>query len=75
MANNQIKEAILNSFKDELEIWLETESSFTNGYDYETAYAKFMHRVGQMVLQKSIGDLPRNRNSKKNSNRVLERLK
>jgi len=42
MAKNQIKAAILNSFKDELEIWLETESSFTSGYDYETAYTKII---------------------------------
>lgn len=75
MANKEIKEAILNSFKDELETWLEVESSFTNGYDYETAYVKFIQRVGHVVLQKSMGDLPGSRNFKKNSNRVLERLK
>lgn len=71
MANKTIKEAILNSFEQELDQWLKEEETFTNGYDYETAFVHFIQRVGKNTIQLSQGKMPKSRNSKKNFTPVL----
>jgi hypothetical protein len=75
MDKKLIKESILSSISEELDKWLEKESTITNGYDYETEFAKTAGKVAQVMLQKSLGDLPKSRNGKKNSKLALARLK
>ena len=75
MASSENKQAILNSFEAELDVWLENQGSYTNGYDYETAYARFIHKISHKILQQSLGPVPKSRNLKKNFSPVSARLK
>jgi len=75
MSKDELKLEILNSITQDVENWVNLQGTFTNGYDYETAYATFAARINNTILQKSLGSLSRSRNSKKNSTPVLGSLK
>ena len=75
MDKELIKASILNSISEELDKWLEKESKITNGYDYEVEFSKTASKVAHVMLQKSLGEIPKSRNGKKNSRLVLEGLK
>jgi hypothetical protein len=44
-----------------------------NGYQYESTYAAMMEKVEQEVLQLSVGDIPKDKNLKKNFKPDLEK--
>ena len=43
-----------------------------SGYDYEKTYSQMMQRIEQEVLQSSVGDIPKNPNTKKTPNKFRE---
>lgn len=51
--------------------WKSSPERFKSGYDYEKSYTEMMQKVEKEIFQNSIGKIPNNKNSKKNSNQVL----
>lgn len=60
-------------FSNYFEEWLSNPTRMDNGYQYESTYAEMMSKVEQEVLQLSVGDVPKSKNSKKNSKHDLEK--
>lgn len=61
------KERATEIFSKHLEEWESDPRRAENGYQYESSYAEMMEKVEREVLQASVGDVPKNKNSKKNS--------
>lgn len=57
-------------FKKHYDEWVNNPSRNKSGYDYEKTYSDMMQKIEQEVLQSSVGDVPENPNSKKNSKLV-----
>lgn len=57
-------------FKKHYEEWINNPLRMKSGYDYEKTYSQMMQRIEQEVLQSSVGDIPENPNTKKNSKQV-----
>jgi hypothetical protein len=72
MKDTNLKADILTAVEAELDIWLQAQSKIADGYEYETMYLEFAHKVNKIILQKSMGQLPGSRN-KKNSIAVWEK--
>lgn len=66
MSKEQVKAEILSAISQELDIWLEASSKIKEGYEYEERYIAFSRKVNKLMLEKSLGELPKDRN-KKNS--------
>lgn len=75
MTNQEIKSEILKTVSEELDAWLEKKDGITDGYEYETEFGEMAFRLNQIMLQKSIGQLPKSRNGKKKFKLVLGGLK
>jgi hypothetical protein len=69
MKNEQIKAEILQAISSELDEFFKDADKIEGAYDYEERYLQFTRSINRMILQKSIGEIPGNRN-KKNSIRV-----
>jgi len=69
MRNEQIKSEILQSLSIEIDALLEDTDKIEGAYDYEERYLLFARSMNKIVLQKIVGEIPKNRN-KKNSIRV-----
>jgi len=54
--------------------WESDPKRMENGYNYEATYAEMMKKVEKEVFQNSVGELPSNKNRKKNSIPVLGKL-
>lgn len=72
MKDTDLKADILTAVEAELDIWLQAQSKIEDGYEYETRYLEFAHKLNKIILQKSMGQLPGSRN-KKNSIAVWEK--
>lgn len=64
MEKKQIKQEILQLVETEVEQWLAIENTISDGYRYETKFMEVAQRVSQIILTKSMGELPRDRNKK-----------
>ena len=69
-----LKAEILSALSSEIDIWLEKQSTISDGYEYETQFMKVTRKINTILLEKSMGKLPGSRN-KKNFTPVLEKLK
>ena len=72
MNKEYIKQEILSQIEVEINQWLETSSSIKDGYDYEDKFMLVSQKINKIILTKSLGEPPKDRN-KKNSRRVLGR--
>jgi hypothetical protein len=66
MEKKQLKEEILSVISNELDIWLEKSGQIKSGYEYEESFMFHMRRINKMILEKSVGTVPKNKNLKKN---------
>lgn len=62
--------AILEKYLSE---WESNPDRMKSGYDYEATYAAMMQKVEQEVLQLSVGEIPKDKNIKKNFRLDLEK--
>ncbi len=60
-----LKEAMMQGFSEEIDKWLDKQSTLTSGYDYETEFMKTARTINQMILEKSLGTRPVSRNCKR----------
>ncbi|MDR1023216.1 MAG: hypothetical protein LBL94_08110 [Prevotellaceae bacterium] len=69
-----IKTAMLSALSEEIDLWLDKESSIQDGYSYETEFINTARKVNHILLSKSLGSVSTNRN-KKNFMPASESLK
>lgn len=62
--------AILEKYLSE---WESNPKRMESGYDYESTYAEMMQKVEQEILQLSVGEVPKDKNIKKNFRPDLEK--
>ncbi len=67
MDHRSIKQEILKTVSEELDIWLAKEPTIKDGYTYEDEVLKMTLRIGRQILSKSQGDITPNKNKKKAS--------
>lgn len=60
-------------FEKYLAEWESNPKRMENGYTYESTYAAMMQKIEQEVLALSVGEVPRDKNLKKNSRRDLDK--
>ncbi len=49
----------------EIETWHTGQQDQQDGYEYERSFVELWHKLGQQVLQQSMGELPKSRHKKK----------
>lgn len=54
-------------FEKHYDEWVNNPDRDKSGYDYERTYVTMMQKVEREVLQNSIGEVPKSKNSKKKS--------
>jgi hypothetical protein len=67
-----LKEILISAISEELDLWLEKESTITDGYEYESEFIKVARQVNHILLSKSLGKVSRSRNKKKKSTHVSD---
>ena len=72
MEDKQIKEQILAAISHELDQWFASKAQIKDGMEYEEKIIGMVQRMGNTIISKGEGALPKSRN-KKNSERVLEK--
>ena len=70
MEKSEIKAAIMSSVSSEIDLWLGEMDQCNDGYDFEDKLLKRFRNVGKIMMEKSVGIVPKSRN-KKNSKPVL----
>jgi hypothetical protein len=51
--------------------WMNNPKRLESGYNYEKTYSEMMKKVEMEVFQNSVGEIPINKNRKKNSKRFM----
>jgi hypothetical protein len=81
MDKSTLKSAMLSAISEELDLWIDKESSITDGYQYESEFIKTTRKINHILLSKSLGEVSvnastwlSNRRNKKNFIPVLGRF-
>jgi len=72
MEKEQIKQEMKAAVCAEIDQWMDEKDAFEDGYEFEERLLQRFHNIGKLLMQKSVGAVPDNRN-KKNSVLVLGR--
>lgn len=54
------KEEFLSAASKKFDGWTKSQEGQTSGYEYEKSFDKMMVELGQLLLQSSVGELPKN---------------
>lgn len=60
-----MRDEFFEAIKAEIKSWEKSQKNQVDGYEYERSFSEMMQKVGQQILQESMGDLPKSRNAKK----------
>ena len=60
-----MRHELYDQLQAELEAWHAQQHHQQDGYEYERSFVELWQRLGQDVLQESMGELPKSRNKKK----------
>lgn len=63
----EAKAKALKIFEEHYERWESDPARLENGYQFEATYAAMIEELGREVLQASLGEVPTDKNLKKNS--------
>ena len=66
METKQIVDSILESMRAELTQFVETQENITSSLEYEERVVGLSRQFGSEIISKSMGKMPKSRNSKKN---------
>lgn len=64
MDKKELKTAMLEAIGSELDIWLDTKDDIKTGYEWETILVGHVRKINEMIIQRSMGDIPKSRNKK-----------
>ena len=59
------REELYEQLRQELEAWEASQRDQKDGYEYERSFVELWRKLGQEVLQSSLGRIPGSRNEKK----------
>jgi hypothetical protein len=62
-----MREEFFEQIKVEIESWYKSQVDQTDSYEYERSFSEMMQKLGQKILQESVGEVPKSRNGKKRS--------
>ena len=65
MEKSEIKAKIVELMSSEIDGWLEKKDSITSGYEYETQIVEVARKLNLILMEQSIGAIPKSRNKKK----------
>lgn len=54
-----------DTFLTKIQNWVDSQTGQTSAYEYEKSFDEMWQQLGAQVLQRSLGELPRNKNKKK----------
>ncbi len=60
-----MRRELYDQLQAELEVWHQSQTDQQDGYEYERSFVELWRKLGQDVLQESMGRLPKSRNQKK----------
>jgi hypothetical protein len=60
-----MREEFYQQLKAELEAWHQSQSNQQDSYEYERSLVEVLRKLGQRILQESVGEVPESRNEKK----------
>jgi len=60
-----MREELFEALRRELELWDAGQKDQQDGYEYERGFVELWRKLGQQVLQESLGEVPKSRNEKK----------
>ena len=67
MEKGELKAAMLSAITQEVEKWAEESQTIKDGYEYEDTLLLRMRNIGKILMEQSIGKIPKSRNQKKTS--------
>ena len=67
MEKERLKHAMLSAISSEVEQWAEESQQIKDGYEFEDCLLLRMRNIGKILMEQSIGKVPKSRNQKKNS--------
>lgn len=56
-----MRTALYDQLIAEIEAWHSQQQDQQDGYEYERSFVELWNKLGQQVLQQSMGELPRSR--------------
>ena len=65
MTRTELEQALMDSVAGEIKLWVEEIPQLKTGYDYETRFTERMRKIGQLLLQTSVGNEGKERDKKK----------
>lgn len=66
MTDRDITNFLLSKYKE----WRTCQEGQKDGYEYEQSFSEMWQKLGNALLQESIGELPGSRNEKKTPNQL-----
>jgi hypothetical protein len=67
------KEEFLSAASEKYDQWKKSQTDQTSGYEYEKSFDQMMVELGQLLLQGSVGDLPKDKKKKEKSRPGLDK--
>ena len=65
-----MRQELYDQLQAELEAWHQSQHDQPDGYAFEQSFVERWRKLGQNVLQESLGEVPKSRNQKKSSTPV-----
>ena len=65
MTRTELEQALMDSVAGEIKLWVDEMPQLKTGYDYETRFTERMRKIGQLLLQTSVGNEGKERDKKK----------
>lgn len=65
MEKEQLKQAMLTAISEEVSQWAEESQQIKDGYEFENRFLERMRTIGKILMEQSVGNVPKSRNQKK----------
>jgi len=65
MEKEKLKQAMLSAMSSEVEQWAEESQQIKDGYEFEDRLLLRMRNIGKILMEQSVGNVPKSRNQKK----------
>lgn len=65
MEQEQLKQTMLSGISQEVAQWAEESQQIKDGYEFEDRLLLRMRTIGKILMEQSVGKVPKSRNQKK----------
>jgi len=70
MEKEKLKQAMLSAMSSEVEQWADESQQIKDGYEFEDRLLLRMRNIGKIMMEQSVGKVPKSPNQKKTSTHV-----